>query len=109
MSDKENLSKEHLFSELLRFFGDKSTPFILLIASFILVYASIKFDRYSFEAFSTLVYALGATYLIIFKNRESGAIKKWFEKKWFLIIYLILFVGWFISWGTIVVVHLVLK
>jgi hypothetical protein len=71
MNDQNFQSSEN--NKIIQYLSDKSTTFLFLIFSFILVIYAIKSntgDKYVAAAFYTLFYALIAHYIRIFKNFE---------------------------------------
>jgi len=86
--------EKDLLTLLVDYLKDKPTPFLVLIISSVLVVFSIVYGRYFAITFLTFVYALGATYLIIARKQESLG-EYITGSKWGLMIWAILFVGWF--------------
>ena len=91
---------------LPEFLKDKSTAFILLVASFFLVVFAIIYNRFFIHSFLTFLYALWATNLVILRKHDNVT---QFSKKrptlyiWFLCIWLICFNLLFFIWITIMV------
>lgn len=57
--------------EVIKEIGDKPASLILLIFSCIFILLSIQYDRYIFQSFLTLFYALVNQYLILMRKHET--------------------------------------
>ncbi|KKQ34862.1 MAG: hypothetical protein US50_C0034G0003 [Candidatus Nomurabacteria bacterium GW2011_GWB1_37_5] len=89
-----------MINNLSKTLEKNSTTAVLMIGSFFLVAFAISKGIYFQETFLLLIYSIGANFLTIFrkKSEDSVTIKNFFDKKYFLYLYIAFFCLWFLFW-----------
>lgn len=98
MADKDKLE---LLKSITDFLKDKSTAFLLLIASSVFVGLSIVHKNYVELSFLTFIFAVIATYLTIFRKHETITVlseERPKSYKVFIAVWSLLFNGWLLFW-----------